>query len=439
MDNRYRIEHAFAGEGGYGRIDKAFDSVLERPVAIKTLDPLFKESPTAEDVERFHREAKSLAQLSHPNIPAIYDVQFSPDKSEFRIIFEWIEGRNLREHLMDQGVLSLHDARDYFIAICSTLTHAHSKGIIHRDIKPPNVILSARSRLCYLVDLGIALRKDDLSRLTRGTPIGTSGYMSPEQERGEEVSSASDVFSLGVLLYECLAGGRPTVGAYKSLGLHNESIPPAVDALILQALSEDALQRPSTAREFSERLTAALQPHASFSSTLADGSLYEIRLGLSQMTPTDFNALPPGQRVLLITRLVDLVRVDEPTLRPAAAALVTELVRLTHMANVETYRSIVGYAFEFGYDKQFGEKWHGNGPARTALNDVARMCGQQAHEIISDAALSRIADESLRERARWYFHDLRILLQMLLVNPACGEDHASTIGDALVKVNELSH
>src|SRR5215217_5397957 len=167
MDSRYRVEQAAAGEGGYGRIDKASDTILERPVAIKTLDPLFQEQLNEADIERFHREAKSLAQLSHPSIPSIYDVEFSPERAEFRIIFEWVDGPNLRQHLQDQGVLSLQDARDNFSMICSALSHAHSKGIVHRDIKPANVIITAKARTCYLVDFGIALRGEDISRLTR--------------------------------------------------------------------------------------------------------------------------------------------------------------------------------------------------------------------------------------------------------------------------------
>jgi hypothetical protein len=439
VDPRYQIEQAAVGEGGYGRVDKAFDTTLERSVAIKTLDPLFKASLADGDIERFHREARSLAQLSHSSIPAIYDVQFSPDTSEFRIIFEWVEGRNLRQHLQEQGVLSLQDARKNFAMICSALNHAHSKGIVHRDIKPANVIFSESAGTCYLVDFGIALREGDISRITRGTPIGTSGYMSPEQERGEEVTNVSDVFSLGVLLYECLAGVRPAVGAYGSLLLHNESIPPAVDTLIQQALSEDPAQRPSTAREFSDRLGAALRPHASFTLTLADGSLHEIRLALSQMEPNDFLALPPGQRVLVVTRFIDMATVDEVTLRPAVAALVTELVRLAHPIDDDIYRQIVSYAFDYGYEKQFGEKWYGNGPARSALGGVSLVCGIQAHKAISTAALSRIDNDGLEGRSGWYFHDFRILLQKLLTNPVCGEDQAKQLGVALTRVNKLSH
>lgn len=129
MDLRYQIERATVGEGGFGRIDKAIDTELDRPVAIKTLDPLFRASPSDTDVERFRREAKALARLSHPNIPAIYDVDFAPESGQFRIIFEWVEGSTLRQYLQDRGVLSLDETRTYFSSICSALGHAHERGL----------------------------------------------------------------------------------------------------------------------------------------------------------------------------------------------------------------------------------------------------------------------------------------------------------------------
>jgi serine/threonine protein kinase len=137
MDSRYEIVEASAGEGGFGRVDRAFDTTLERPVAIKTLDPLFKTSPSNDDIERFRREAKSLAQLSHPSIPAIYDVQFSPGTNEFRIIFEWIEGNTLRHHLQDRGVMTLSEARELFSTMCSALDHAHQKESFTEISSPP--------------------------------------------------------------------------------------------------------------------------------------------------------------------------------------------------------------------------------------------------------------------------------------------------------------
>lgn len=437
--SRYEIVEAAHGEGGYGRIDRAIDTELEREVAIKTLDPIFKVEPSPKDIERFRREAKALARLSHPHIPAVYDVQFSEEAKEFKIVFEWIEGQSLREHLQDRGVLTLEEARQFLSRVCSALAHAHGHGIIHRDVKPSNIIFTLDMASCYLVDFGISLRQDDLSRITDGSPVGTPGYMSPEQERGDELTSATDLFSLGILLYECLAGARPTVGGYKPLSIHNESIPPSVDALIQEALREDPERRPTSAREFSDRLTQALRPHSNFTATLAEGSLHEIQLALNQMDSASFAALPEGQRVLVMTRLMDLVSVDEQRMRNAVAALLAEMVRLGHESKPDYYRQIVKHTFEYGYEKQYAEAWHGNGPAREALSAVALVCGSEAHSLIATEALEQVGRATLDTKPGWYFHDMRILLQNLLTNTACSDEQAEPLGKALSTVNEVSH
>jgi len=276
MNTRYQIREASAGEGGFGRIDKAKDMLLDRYVALKILDPLFKESPSQEDKERFKREAKTLASLSHPNIPAIYDVLFPETDGEFKLIFEWIEGMTVRRFLDERGVMSLEQISRWFANICSALAHAHRKGIIHRDIKPSNLIITTNEESCYLVDFGISLRQSDWQRLTPSSqPIGTPGYMSPQRQRGEEPEACDDVYSLGIVLYECLSGRLPGVGEYQALNTLNEAIPPAIDDLILSCLRENKALRLSSATDFFLKLTKALQPHASFAEILSRGSLSE--------------------------------------------------------------------------------------------------------------------------------------------------------------------
>lgn len=170
-----------------------------------------------------------------------------------------------------------------------------------------------------------------------------------------------------------------------------------------------------------------------FASTLAEGSLHEIQLALSQMTPPDFAGLPLGQRILVATRLRDLVNVDQESMRRAVAAFLTEVVRLSHTDDSADYERIVEDAITYGYKKRFGESWQGDGPARAALNDVALICADTAHSALSEAVLRLVADPELATRPGWYFHDLRILFQRLL-NPVCGE-RATALGDALTKVN----
>ena len=439
MPERYKIVEGAAGEGGYGRVDKAIDTELEREVAIKTLDPVFKVEPSAEDIERFKREAKTLARLSNPHIPAIYDVRFSEAEQEFKIIFEWIDGVSLRESLQTRGVLSFEDARRLFVQISSALEEAHSSGVIHRDIKPANIILKASADACYLVDFGISLREDELIRVTDGTPVGTPGYMSPEQERGEDLTPASDVFSLGVLLYECLAGTKPSVGGYKALSILNESIPQTVDTLVQEALRQEPEHRPHSAKAFIDRLSKALQPHASFAATLVEGSLQEIQLALNQMDPAGFAALPPGQREVVMSRLIDLVNVDEERMRNAVAALLTELIRVGHLGKREHYEQIVRHTMEYAYQKQYGEAWHGNAPAREALNSTSLVSGSGPHLQIAEEALALVARIDLKSKPKWYLHDLRVLLNNLCVNSSCSEGHAEKLGAALRHVNEVSH
>ena len=179
-------------------------------------DPRPRYGPRFRRTSRFQQEARILAQLSHPNIPAIYDVIFNePDidhpgngDPKFQIIFEHIEGTTLKQLIHDEGAIPLDDARIWFSQLASALGHAHSHGIVHRDVKPANIIIRLDRESCALVDFGIALTASQAERLTRtGYVVGTPGYMSPEQMAGEDVDARTDIFSLAVCLYEALAGG----------------------------------------------------------------------------------------------------------------------------------------------------------------------------------------------------------------------------------------
>ena len=141
------------------------------------MDPVFKIKPSKNDIERFKKEAKILAQFSHPYIPAIYDVDFDSQNSRFSIIFEWIDGTNLNKYLRSNGALTIAKTQSFLKCIVSALKDAHAKGIAHRDIKPANIIITPDSTSCYLVDFGIALTSEDLLQITGSTTIGTPGYM----------------------------------------------------------------------------------------------------------------------------------------------------------------------------------------------------------------------------------------------------------------------
>jgi eukaryotic-like serine/threonine-protein kinase len=176
LNDRYEVVDETHGEGGFGRISKRRDKALERFVAVKELRLLSDQGVR----ERFRREAKVLARLSHPNIPAIYDVQFNDD--QMFIFFEFIAGNSLRQLIGGETMPPLERVRRWFTQVAAALDHAHSKRIVHRDVKPDNIVISEDHENAILVDFGIALNADDAKSLTRqGYVIGTPGYMSPSR------------------------------------------------------------------------------------------------------------------------------------------------------------------------------------------------------------------------------------------------------------------
>lgn len=439
MANRYELVKDAIKEGGFGKVEKAMDLELERHVAIKTLDPLFKSGASPHDIERFKREAKTLASLSHPNIPAIYDVVFSEENNSFKIIFEWIEGNTARNFLNNTGVMSLEQIRRWFSKVCAALEHAHNRGVIHRDIKPSNLIITEDEWSCYLVDFGIALRTSDLQRLTDNTAIGTPGYMSPEQERGEELDRSTDIWSLAIVLYECLTENRPTVGEYNPLSDFNATIPPAIDELIRDCLT-DKESRLSSAEEFVERLIAALRPPASFSRILSSGQLYEIERALIGMQSDDYSSLPVGQKILIMSRIKDMVRVDEFKVRNALASLIAQLVRVGFRSTEKDYSFIVKNGLEYGFSIKYGDRWIGKPEIREALVNAAIACPQSTHKVLSDNLLEFINNrDDLENKEHWFYHDMRTIIQNLLANSCCLDANAVSLGECLDKINEISH
>lgn len=434
---RYRVVEEGAAEGGFGRIDKAEDIELARSVALKHLDPLFSGDLDARDIDRFRREARTLAALSHPNIPAIYDVRFNEDDQKFTIIFEWIEGVTVRDFLTERGTMDLDQVGRWFPQICSALAHAHSAGITHRDVKPSNLIITPNLETCYLVDFGIALRETDLQRLTDSSPVGTAGYMSPEQEEGLEVGSESDVFSLGVVLYECLAGRRPDLGGYRPLTGLNESIPPAFDDVVRDSLADRSV-RIADVSTFSHRVSEALRPNPSLPDILANGSLHELRTVLSEMDPNRYGEMTVAQRMLVVSRVRSVIDSGIDHMASAVASLLAELVRLAHRGRTEDYEYVIAKGLHYGFEYPYGEAWHGDTKLRDALNRVALHSDGRAHGTVSDKFLAHLGDDPWSEpRESWYYHSCRILFQNLLANPHCPEDHAERLGEALTAVEEL--
>src|SRR3989338_1952792 len=242
------------GEGGMGVVYKAQDTNLDRLVALKFLPEHV--SAGSGELERFVQEAKAAAGLNHPNICTIYGIEESEGKNF--IAMEFVDGQTLQEK---KSSLSMKQALDVGIQIAEGLAAAHEKGIVHRDIKPENIMIRKDGRV-QIMDFGLAKLRG-ASRLTKeGSTVGTAGYMSPEQVQGLETDHRSDIFSLGVLLYEMLTGQPPFKGVHETAiayevvnvdsppmsSIKNE-ISPELDAIVMECLEKDPAERAQAASQ----------------------------------------------------------------------------------------------------------------------------------------------------------------------------------------------
>jgi beta-lactam-binding protein with PASTA domain/predicted Ser/Thr protein kinase len=261
IDGRYRVISRL-GSGGMADVYLAQDQLLGREVAVKVLHHHFAEDH--EFVERFRREASSAAALSHPNIVGIFDR--GEWNGTYYIAMEYVAGRSLKTIVREQGPLDPAAAIDIVIQILRAARSAHRRGVIHRDLKPHNVIIDEEGR-ARVTDFGIARAGASDMTLT-GSIMGTAQYLSPEQAQGFAVSATSDLYSVGVILYELLTGVVPFEGesavaiAFKQVSAEprppselNPSLPPSLDAVVLRALAKDPAQRYAD----DDELIAALQ------------------------------------------------------------------------------------------------------------------------------------------------------------------------------------
>src|ERR1700741_607752 len=268
---------SFIGAGGMGHVFQARDSRLDRDVAIKGLPDSFAGDRVP--LSRFEREAKAIAALSHPNIVAIFD--FGTSDGVTYAVTELLEGETLRAHL-DRGRIAWRRACEVGASIADGLGAAHARGIVHRDLKPENLFLGRDGRV-KILDFGLArsfaplhFHEDQTEtahqETARGAIIGTIGYMSPEQVRGEAIEPASDLFSLGCVLYEMLAGERafargtklkvrPAIldDRQKPLGATGVLIPAELEQLVLHCLAKPVFARFQSARDVALTLRSLLE------------------------------------------------------------------------------------------------------------------------------------------------------------------------------------
>ena len=239
---------------------EAVDPTINRRVALKELSIAgnIQGAQRRERIERFRREGKAAGRLSHPNIVTVFEV--GQDNDRYFIAMEFLEGQTLRDVLQSGGPLSMNAATDYMLQLCSALSYAHANGVIHRDVKPENVQVVPGNHV-KLTDFGIARLMDEPSITQDGQVFGTPSYMSPEQVAGKNLDARSDIFSLGVLFYEMIAGAKPFAGdsvvtiTYNIMHMEAPpppNAPPYVVGIIRKAMAKDPDMRYSSVDEMAQ-------------------------------------------------------------------------------------------------------------------------------------------------------------------------------------------
>lgn len=273
LNERYRIDCKI-GSGGMADVYRAFDVEKQKDVAIKVLKADYSEDP--QYLRRFMREAQAMMNLSHDNIVSLYDV--GDDGDVHYLVIELVSGCTLRDYIKKHGALSPHIAAKITCSVLDGLSHAHEKGLVHRDVKPQNVMISA-DKTIKLMDFGIAKFADSSTRtFDRAEALGSVYYLSPEQAKGEDVDAQTDIYSTGIMLYEMLTGQTPFNGetpvqiALKHI--NDEIIPPnelnyhipiAISDVVMKATAKDKELRYKSADDMKKDLMRALrQPKSRF-------------------------------------------------------------------------------------------------------------------------------------------------------------------------------
>jgi beta-lactam-binding protein with PASTA domain/predicted Ser/Thr protein kinase len=266
LGQRYEIQGVL-GQGGMAKVFKGRDTVLGREVAVKVLSPQFVTD--AQFVTRFRREAQAAAALNHPNIVSVFD---TGDQGDIHyIVMEYVEGRTLRDAIRSDGPLMPERAAEIADAVAKALSAAHEKGLVHRDIKPGNIMITNGGEV-KVMDFGIARTATGDTLTQTAAVLGTASYLSPEQAQGEPVDPRSDIYSLGCVLYEMLTGRPPFTGdspvaiAYKHVrddpvppSRLNGDIPRDLEAVVMKSMAKNPANRYQTADELRQDLGRVLQ------------------------------------------------------------------------------------------------------------------------------------------------------------------------------------
>jgi serine/threonine protein kinase len=265
IDGRYKILD-FIGQGGSASVYRALQITLDRVVALKILNPF----PDNESRKLFESEARAMAKLNHPNLLAVFDSGVTEGSTY--LAMEFIDGLSLKSLLADGRPLASGEVLKVAQQAGSALTYAHQKGIVHRDLNPSNILISAKDGRVVVSDFGLVLESEDTGLTQAGLIVGTPAYMSPEQIRAERLNPATDIYSLGIVLYEALTGRRPFLFSdlddllLKTLREppppprnFNPALPPAIDRVLLKALAKSREERYPTMEDFVAAFVGALE------------------------------------------------------------------------------------------------------------------------------------------------------------------------------------
>jgi serine/threonine-protein kinase len=292
---RYRLDRRL-GAGGMSTVFLALDTVLERQVAVKLLAEHLAED---EDfVARFRREALSAAKLQHPNVVQVFDSGKDIDSERHYIVMEYVDGPSCADLIREDKVLDVDQAVRYVMDACHGLDYAHRAGVVHRDVKPGNLLVSTEAGTVKLADFGIA-KAAEQTRITQvGSVLGTAAYLSPEQARGEEAGPASDIYSLGVCAYQFLAGRLPhEYSSLTELALKQQNdevepirplrpeIPEALDRAIRLALHVDPEHRYASALEMAQAVEAGARGDETEATQRLAAGFYEDDVAATQALP----------------------------------------------------------------------------------------------------------------------------------------------------------
>lgn len=387
LGGRYRVEEQL-GRGGMAQVFKGTDTVLGRPVAIKVLAPQFAQDEAF--VARFRREAQAAARLNHPNLVSVFDT--GSDNGVHYIVMEYVEGRTLADFLTHGGRLMPERAIELAMSVSTGLAFAHAQGVVHRDIKPGNIMVTRQGEV-KVMDFGIARMTTSAETIEQTAAVlGTAAYLSPEQARGEPVDARSDLYSLGCVLYEMLVGRPPFAGdsavavAYKHVqeapvppSQLNADVSPQLEAVIMRALSKNPANRYQSAEEMRGDLERAARGEA--------------------VSAPPILAVPETQVIARReeTRIMPPVPEEEPGMSPGKKWLVGGLVALIILGGLGAGLWLFANSILGGSDKPTPTPTVSPTPEMVEVPDVEGFTEAAATKALEDAGFVVVVKRKVNE------------------------------------------